>query len=218
MWTSQLQVIETLRVHADDSPSADLMTPALAGCHQTFSHGACRCHIDHMGKSEETKMAVTFGTEKKVMVLPPCGSMCELVLSGMAMPVYGVQTLISAIGEGEEDGDVEVSDATDAFSYHGNLGEGLRGAYLRSRGVIYMRGASLCDHPRIGSAQYITNLTDAGHSLRVAYMISAAGSRVHWRALGVAGQAAMRARFAHIAANDEAGMRQLARQINPAIR
>ena len=207
-----------MKVDVDVDADEDLMEDFIAGqkCHATFSFASTMNHIDIMGEaSMETKMGITIGPEYRNIVLPECGSMCELVQSGMSMPVYGVQTLIGGVGCGDEDGDLEISAATDKYSYHGNLGVGPRGVYLRSKQRIYTHGAALCDHPPIGSPLYIANLQLAGNSLRMAWTVAAAGSRAHWNALSAPQKQALQVRFRNFGANNGSGMQQLAKQMNP---
>ena len=114
--------------------------------------------------------------------------------SALVFPVYGVATLISAIGSGRQDGDIELSEAITLNCMHGNVrdGPGARGVYLRSQECIYADGGVLLDHTesgRIGSGTYIQHLLD-NHDFtrRDALAVCAAGGLRRWRALTPAQQ------------------------------
>ena len=111
------------------------------------------------------------------------GGIGAAVSSALVFPMYGLQTVLGAIGAGEEDGDVEVSCATSPLACHANVGAGERYLFLRSMSALY-KGASLCDHPndiKVGSVAYIQRLRDAGTSFRDVWSIAAMG-------VGIGGQ------------------------------
>ena len=159
--------------------------PGLARhAHQTLSCDATRVHVDVMGKGLEGKLGITLGGMLASLRLPVCGGIGAAVPSALVFPMYGLQTLLGAIGAGEEDGYVEVSCATSPLACHANVGAGERYMFLRSMSALY-KGASLCDHPndtKVGSVAYIQRLRDAGTSLRDAWAITAMGGRNRWQA------------------------------------
>ena len=158
----------------------------LGTAHQTLMWGASRIHKDTKKIGLESKVAFTLGRDNISVSLPPralpaCGSCTPPLLSSCVFPVYGVQTLLGAIGGGVGDGDVEMSDASDPKSCHGNLGTSWRGAYLRSREAIYSRGGSLCDHEQIGSDEWIASIrAEHGLSLRDCWAAAAANGILVW--------------------------------------
>jgi len=165
----------------------------LGTAHQTMMFGASKLHKDTKNVGLESKVVATLGSEYLDLTLPPCGlppcgSATPPILSALCFPAYGLQTMCGAIGDGREDGDVEMSSATTSLATHGNLGSSWRGAFLRGRNRIYTRGGSICDH-RIGSREWVESLQSRhGVTLQDCWAMAAAGCQnlEAWNALTLA--------------------------------
>ena len=115
--------------------------------HQTLNFDSTRYHTDVMGKGLESKIGFSLGTKREQVQLPPSGSMSPLIKSALAFAVFGVQTLLGGIGNGDVDGDVELSEAIGQLAVHANLGDEARGVYIRSQNAVYAEGGVVLDHP-----------------------------------------------------------------------
>jgi hypothetical protein len=211
-------VVDRLRGEDDDlrmDGGIDRLQRLLSDAHQTASFDACRYHRDVMGKGLESKATITLGTKTLQQAVPACGSIVEPVHSALAFAVYGVQILIGAIGGSMSDGDVEMHDATSRLGYHGNLGNTERGAYLRRTGRLYQEGCALCDHPKIGTTEWIDRVRNRhGYTHSQAWAAAASGDFRAWLGLGVAGQAALVGQFQAV---HHTQRRALAQGMNPNI-
>ena len=104
---------------------------------------------------------------------------------------------------------------------HSNLGCGPRGAMLRSQGVAYLKGGSLCDHEHgqvIGTRGYADHLrAKHGMSIHDAWVATAAGGIRAYSAMPAAQRQALHARFAGVPAMSHPFNMARARAVNPAL-
>jgi len=141
-----------------EMPITDNMFTFLKNKHQTMSFGPCANHVDVCGEGLESVVAVSLSASSDAssssVLLSPTGSVQLPVLSALVWPVYKVSTLLGAIGNGDEDGDVEVHDCRTPLTLHGSLAtsSGNRGVYVRSLGKV-LDGGALCDHPSVGTLE-----------------------------------------------------------------
>ena len=141
-----------------------------------------------------------------------------MIADGSYLTTRCLQTLLGAIGGGDEDGDVELSEAISEEAVHANTGSGGRQVYLRSMQRLYERGGVILDHEnseRIGDPGYVTNFLMGTHGFtrRAAWAVCAVGSLRRWQALPAPAQNALLAHFV----GPWHGWRNIARGLNPVI-
>ena len=93
------------------------------------------------GTGTESKVAYTVGSTHTAANLAPSGTFQNPSRMGLDWLVYQVCTVLGAVGGGVGDGDIEVHDCVEDIAMHGNIGDGERMVFLRSRMRQY-KGAS----------------------------------------------------------------------------
>ena len=169
---SQSARAPSINAHCD-APAGTAAINQFLGMHHATLGGWVGGHFDFMGDGLEDKVALAGvgGLEHYEVHLERSGAFQRLPQSACAFQAYKVATLISSPGPSCL-GDCEMSVATHKSAYHAlpadcNAMPGAmwyRGAFVRGGdgflNVIYYRGGSLCDHPAVGSVDWVQAVQD----------------------------------------------------------